>query len=164
MVFCIFIVLKKAGRCSDAVYITILVSLTCLSISTVTSVFNFVIQQHGITLPNSSAAGHILLALAALIELFAAWSHPFLFLSICLLIRDRHLALQKTHISIVFPIAFYALFAISMVFGTAAVGLHLDYLSIIYIGDWLNSHTIAQLNHKIAVFFDFSYTSSSLWC
>lgn len=46
---------------------------------------------------------------------------------------------------------------------TVAVGLHLDYLSIIYIGDWLNSHTIAQINHKIAVFFDSSYTSSSLW-
>lgn len=55
------------------------------------------------------------------------------------------------------------LLLVVVVFGTVEVGLHLDYLSIIYIGDWHNSHTIAQLNREIAVFFNLSYTSSSLW-
>lgn len=161
--FCVFVLLKKAGGCR-AVYITLLVSLSCSTISTVASVFNLVIQQGGITLPQSSASGHTMLALAALVKLFTVWSLPFLFLSIYLLIRDRHLAVRKTHISSVIPIALYVLFALIMVFGTVAVGLYLDYLSIIYIQeDWFETHTFAQLNHKIAVYFDLSYTFLSLW-
>lgn len=161
--FCVFVLLKKAGGCR-AVYITLLVSLSCSTISTVASVFNLVIQQGGITLPQSSASGHTILALSALVKLFNVWSLPFLFLSIYLLIRDGHLAVQKTHNSSVIPIASYVLFALIMVFGTVAVGLYLDYLSIIYIQeDWFETHTIAQLNHKIAVYFDLSYTFLSLW-
>lgn len=161
--FCVFVLLKKAGGCR-AVYITLLVSLSWSTISTVASVFNLVIQQGGITLPQSSASGHTMLALAALVKLFNVWSLPFLFLSIYLLIRDRHLAVRKTHISSVIPIALYVLFALIMVFGTVAVGLYLDYLSIIYIQeDWFETHTIAQLNHKITVYFDLSYTFLSLW-
>lgn len=161
--FCVFVLLKKAGGCR-AVYITLLVSLSCSTISTVASVFNLVIQQGGITLPQSSASGHTILALSALVKLFNVWSLPFLFLSIYLLIRDGHLAVQKTHNSSVIPIASYVLFALIMVLGTVAVGLYLDYLSIIYIQeDWFETHTIAQLNHKIAVYFDLSYTFLSLW-
>lgn len=127
--FCVFVLLKKAGGCR-AVYITLLVSLSCSTISTVASVFNLVIQQGGITLPQSSASGHTMLALSALVKLFNVWSLPFLFLSIYLLIRDGHLAVQKTHNSSVILIASYVLFALIMVFGTVAVGLYLDYLSI----------------------------------
>lgn len=144
-------------------YVALLLSLSFATISTVASVFNFVIQQNGFSLPESlSGSGHVLLALAALTNLFDAWSTPLLFLSICLLIRDRHLALQKARAMNFFPIGFYALFALSLIFGTTSASLYLDYLSILYFGRFRN-HTIAWLNHKIVLYLDLTYTFSSLW-
>lgn len=144
-------------------YVALLLSLSFATISTIASVFNFVIQQNGFSLPESlSGLGHVLLALAALTNLFDAWSTPLLFLSICLLIRDRHLALQKARAMNFFPFGFYALFALSLIFGTTSASLYLDYLSILYFGRFRN-HTIAWLNHKIVLYLDLTYTFSSLW-
>lgn len=160
-VLCITILLGKARRCYG-VFIILFLSLLFITISTVASVFSVVIQAKGIALSQSTLEPTAV-ALSALVEYFELWSLSLLFLCICLLIRNRQLALHKSQISIAFPPAYYTLFALLLVFATVAASLYVDYLTIVSTGDLEAGHTFAWNSHRLAISTDLSHLFSSLW-
>lgn len=160
-VLCTLNLLRTPRHCLG-VYTALLLSLLFATISTVFSIFVLVIEANGITTPETST-GNILFSLLTISYFFNYWSLPLLFLSICLLVRVRQSSLYPARVSNIFPIVFYVLFALLMVFATVAMSLYVDYMSLFYITGSLNGHTIAWLEHKIDLYGDLGYTFRSLW-
>lgn len=115
---CVIVLVTRPGR-APKVYFTLFFAALFRAISTIVTVFNIVIFADGITESPSSMV-HTIVAFTVLVNYFCFWSFALFFLSTCLLVRDRQLSFLKASNSNTAPTAYYAFFALVMVFATVS--------------------------------------------
>lgn len=129
-VLCAVVLVKRPGRASK-VYFTLFFAALFRAVGSVVVAFNMLIPWDDtyFSEPNNL---HIVFALSSIPDLLNNWSLALLFLSTCLLIRDRQLLLHSYGVSAIAPLAYYIIFALLAIFATASAGYTAGYREYIY--------------------------------
>lgn len=145
----------------NRIYFTLLLTLLFQSMSTIFSVFSTVLGNGGLMQLTDASYGPTNIAFLALIDFFSYWSYALLFLCICLLVHERHLAMQS--LSSIIPTIYYTLFALLMVFGITATGISINYIRLADNRASFIGLTPAEIDHKASLSLDLGYTFNSIW-
>ena len=147
--------IKRSG------YFVLFLSLGFACIGTVSTIFDLVVNNHGITPPPSR-----LLSTQAVLQSVSTFcgnfSIPLLFLSICMTIRNRQIALHMPSTSGAFPLVYYILFALFMIFAVVHASYDSYFLSIIFTNR-IDGHTINWIGQRALIVNDLFYAYSALF-
>lgn len=147
----------RPGR-APKVYFTLFFATLSRAISTAVTVFNIVIFADGITESQTSIV-HTIIAFTVLVNYFCFWSFALFFLSTCLLVRDRQLSLLKVSNSNMAPTAYYAFFALVMVFATVSATYYVVLQAKSYLDSGLTFEEGVRMEN---ISMDLAYTFESL--
>ena len=142
-------------------YFVLFLSVAFAGAGLIFAIFDLVIRTNGITPPQSRLLD-TLIVLESFSTFLGDFSKPLLFLSICMVIRGRHLALHRPDTSNVFLIVYRILFALFMIFAIVHASYNAYYLSIVF-SDKIARHTFAWIAQRARIVNDLSYTYSALF-
>ena len=113
---------------------------------------------------DAASFGPTNVAFGAITNFLSYWAYALLFLSICLLVRDRHLLIfQLSEPSRTIPALYYSAFALLIIFGIVTSSLATDYEDTIFnLFNRINL-SISQVVHKAELTIDLRYTYVSIW-
>ena len=142
-------------------YFVLFLSVAFAGAGLIFAIFDLVIRTNGITPPQSRLLD-TLIVLESFSTFLGDFSEPLLFLSICMVIRGRHLALHRPDTSNAFLIVYRILFALFMIFAIVYASYNTYYLSIIFTNK-IGRHSSAWIAQRTRIVNGLFYTYSALF-
>ena len=160
----VFVLVKRIPQAAVPAYATLLLTVAFQSISTIFLLFGTVVGADGLLSPDDPSYGPTNVALLAISNFFSYWAYALLFLTLCVLVRYRHLVVLQSSsspsiIHIPWPTLYWSAFVLLIIFGIVTTALGIDYDRLVY-GE---NNSYAQDAHSYQLEYDVHYTFYSIW-